>query len=1118
MSATTGTGSAPAVAALMAAKGLTLVGASAGSGKTHRLTEEVIAAIDPGSQDAIALEGLIAVTYTKKAAAELGRRIRRALVEREEFERAQKLPLAYLGTVHAVCLRLVQEFAIDAGLSPEVDVLPGSEARLLNQALEWGLDFDFRQQIQALADTLQLRWDQLRRRTDWLTPVQDIMALARGNRIAAERLPAMAERSLGRLLSLLGPEETDAEALDLALVEALKQAVTNLGRVDDQTNATEKVRGDVAEALRRAETHELLWSDWVRLSKLKPGKAASGAVALLRETGARVDGHPRLREELAELTRGIYEAARVGLVAYDAWKRKRCAVDFVDMVDRALTLVEHSEVSRELRERLQLLVVDEFQDTSPLQLALFVRLHQLTGRSTWVGDKKQCIFEYAGADPALMEAVTSWALAAGGTTEQLPGNWRSRPELVEACSHLFSAAFERHGYGRHEVEVSAQRKPLPELARLPPMGVWYLETTNQEGDAAALAEGVRGLVAEPDATPVVDRTTKKARPLRPGDVAVLVATNLEAERVAGELARRGVHSVIARAGLLATPEGTLTEAALRCLIDPFDTLAVATIDALIGFAGQDPDAWLDSLVVADASRRAAEERGDKPSPRPSSAPVRRLEALRPQADALSPCEALDRVIAVLDLAALCARWPDSEQRLGNLDALRALAAAYEEHCERQREAGTVAGLVRYFAESAAKVLVRDEEIASDDQHIGSGDSAVTVTTYHKAKGLEWPVVVLSSLDRKQRRDAFEVCPETDRTSFDAMDPLGERWIRYWPWPFGAQKTTRLADAAEQSPEGLAVAAREERERVRLLYVGFTRARDHLIIAARIRKEAPAVAWLDELCDSKGQPLIHLPDVVAGVEGDGASIVISGLDGQTMSVPALRRVLDMGTEPPARIRGDESHRWLAPPDAQPLDRPSYWIAPSSAVRDWPDLAPLEVGNAERIGSRLPLGDSKGVSWDVVGNVVHAFLAADVPELAADQRVHRASRLLAAAGLLELLAPAALLQAGDSVRAWVDRKWPGATWHREVPVSAVIATPMGSRRVEGTIDLLIETPDGVVIIDYKSWPGAQTTWQEKARELLPQIAAYAAVLRAAGKNVLSGWLGFVVGGGVVEVKVG
>lgn len=90
----------------------------------------------------------------------------------------------------------------------------------------------------------------------------------------------------------------------------------------------------------------------------------------------------------------------------------------------------------------------------------------------------------------------------------------------------------------------------------------------------------------------------------------------------------------------------------------------------------------------------------------------------------------------------------------------------------------------------------------------------------------------------------------------------------------------------------------------LLYVGFTRARDHLIVAARIRKEAPTVAWLDELCNTKGQPLIHFPDV-AGVEGDGASLVILGLDGRTMSVPVLRRVLDVGTEPPVGIRGDES---------------------------------------------------------------------------------------------------------------------------------------------------------------------------------------------------------------------
>src|ERR1019366_5428067 len=150
------------------AERLTLVGASAGSGKTYRLTEEVAAAIAPG-EGAIDLEGLVAVTYTKRAAADLGARIRRTLVEKGAHARAQRLPLAYLGTVHAVCLRLLQEFAIDAGLSPHVDVVPGSEARLLRQALEWGLAPAFRQRVQELADRLQIRWSPMTERTDWLT-------------------------------------------------------------------------------------------------------------------------------------------------------------------------------------------------------------------------------------------------------------------------------------------------------------------------------------------------------------------------------------------------------------------------------------------------------------------------------------------------------------------------------------------------------------------------------------------------------------------------------------------------------------------------------------------------------------------------------------------------------------------------------------------------------------------------------------------------------------------------------------------------------------------------------------------------------------------------------------
>jgi ATP-dependent helicase/nuclease subunit A len=1094
------------------AERLTLVGASAGSGKTFRLTTEVAEAIAPGDR-AIDLEGLVAVTYTRKAAEELAARIRRTLVEKGAYARAQRLPLAYLGTVHSVCLRLLQEFAIDAGLSPHVDVVPGSEARLLRQALEWGLDPAFRKRVQTLADSLQIRTTPITQRTDWLTPVEDVMTLARSNRIDPGALPAMGERSAAGLLAMLGQPSRDGDALDRDLLAALRRAADAFATIDDNQKNTGEARQTVLEGLHRAKKGRLHWSDWVKLAKVAPGKAAKGAVGPLVRVATRVNEHPRLHAELREYTLSVFAAARAGLVAYDVWKKRRRAVDFVDMIDRALTLLEQRDVADELRDRIRLLVVDEFQDTSPVQLALFVRLHALAERSTWVGDRKQCIFEFAGADPTLMEALSKWVDDEGGKTEQLPYNRRSRPELVDACSHLFAAAFARHGYRAGEVDVKAARLTPGGLSSLPPMGLWALEGKNQDAEADAIAEGVRRLIEAPRLTPVVDRATDEVRDLRPGDIALLVATNAEAERLARALFARGVRATLAQAGLLATPEGTLVDAALRALVDPRDELARATIEALTGFDGEDPDAWLNARMAEAAARRAAREKGEAHRAPPPSILVARLERLATELEGAAPSEALDRVLTVLDVATIACRWPDPEQRLANLDALRAMAFTYEERCAREREAATIAGLLRYFDEAAQVVLVRDEERASDEQHVGAGEGAVTVLTYHRAKGLEWPVVVMASLNKSERRSAFEVSPETDRPEFDPGAPLAGRWIRYWPWPFGGQKKTPLADVAAASPEGAAVAEREARERVRLLYVGFTRARDHLILAARRVPKGHAVQWLDELCDGAQRPLVLLPSGADASEQ--AVITLRGTGDRVVEVRARHWALSGEGEAPARLASSDRHAWFERPRGATPARLPYWIAPSRAPGDWPDLVAPEVREATSIGDRLPLGDGKDVEWDVVGDAVHAFLAADVAGLDRPQRTERAHRILIAARLGALLTADSLLCAGDRLRAWVDSQFPGALWHREYPVTGVIATPGGARRVQGTIDLLLETAGGVVVVDHKSYPGGADRWKDKAREFAPQLGAYAHVLAAAGKSVIGMYVHFTIGGGVVRV---
>lgn len=1082
-------------------RSITLVNASAGSGKTYRLTEEVVRCVRPDAAAPVALEGLVAVTYTRKAAGEIGSRIRGALVGAGQTAHAQRLPLAYIGTVHAVCLRLLQEQAIDAGLSPEVDVVPGNEQRLLRQALERALSPDLRQRIEELAYRLHLRWNPRTKQTDWIAPVSEIMTLARSNRIPADALPAMAERSATRLLELLGQPVNDGVALDRAMLEALERAAQALSHLDEHTGVGKRARELVERTLRKARSGGLSWRAWIKLGKINDSGARAEPLAEVKAVAARVPAHPRLHEELAETTRALYEAAAVGLSAYQEWKASLRVVDYVDMLDRANTLVADPDVAQELRQRLELVVVDELQDTSPVQLALFLGLHRHAGRSMWVGDPKQCIFEFAGADPVLMQSVTDWVAKNGGTIERLVKSYRSRPELVDFCSQLFAGAFATQGLGPEDVVVTANRETPDRLSNLPALGLWTLEAGNVTEDAQAVAEGVRRLLESKDETPIVDRTNGRVRAIRPGDIAILVATNAETERLATELAHRGIRASIARAGLLSTPEGAFVDAALRRILDPRDTLAEAELTALLEFDGQSPDEWLAARIRGDAQTTHAANRH------------RALDLLRELADTLTPSEVLDRVMATLDVTAVAARWPDPHQRTANIEALRRLAKEYEDRCHHEHEPATLAGLLRYFDEAREPTLVRNEELASDHQHVSEGAHAVTLLTYHRAKGLEWPVVVLGSLDRTERRTAFDVSPETDRVALDPDDPLGGRWIRYWPWPFGGLSHSALENRAAASPEGRQIAERERRERIRLLYVGFTRARDHLILVARQAKDQHATHWLDELADDSHQPLLVLPPPVSA-HGD-ATIGVRSRAGSTTAHCARHWTLRPPDDPPARLSDGDMHVVFDRTSTAGPDRPAFRITPSRAREQWPALPELQPIAEERYGARIPLGDATGVSWDTVGAAVHAFLAADRPGLSDAVRLSRATRLLDAANLRRLLAPDALVKASDDLRRFIDARWPAAAWHREIPITSVIATPAGTRRIAGVIDLLLETTAGMVVLDYKSFPGGAIAWTDKARELAPQLAAYARALELAGKPVTETWLVFPVAAGAVRV---
>lgn len=460
------------------------------------------------------------------------------------------------------------------------------------------------------------------------------------------------------------------------------------------------------------------------------------------------------------------------------------------------------------------------------------------------------------------------------------------------------------------------------------------------------------------------------------------------------------------------------------------------------------------------------------------------------------------VLEVLDLERRVLGWPDPEQRSGNLDALRALADRYEETCRVTGAAASLAGMLHYFDQAREERWDGSEMRATDEQHFSQGPGAVVLCTYHRAKGLEWPVVILSSLDAVARDDAFGVKIQSSGGELDPARPLDGRWIRYFPRPLAGRKSFGLAEREALSPQGLEAREEELRERARLLYVGFTRARDHLILVARNKKGKLEPRWLDELRGNDGLPLLRLPAPTDSSENQ--SLAVAGT-----STRVEARVWEIDLEPThAEAMNDttEPLAWRRPPLRAP--RQSYWITPSSAAESWQGVPALRTTEAVRVGPPLRVARQGTVDWAAFGNTVHAFLTADRGQQEPSTRHAVAHRLRLRSECRCRVTDRHERRLAPLCR----RKWPGAIWHREIPIRVRIGSGDSARRVNGEIDLLLETDTGYVVIDHKTYGNPdETAVRQHAERYLPQLAAYGRALETlGGKPVLGYWLHFGIAG--------
>ncbi len=418
-----------------------LVSAGAGTGKTSVLVERFVRA---AQDDGAAVDSILAITFTEKAAAQLKQRVRKRFVELNDVDRARESEAAWISTIHGFCARVLRTHALAAGIDPEFRVLDAVEAERL------ALDaFDG-----ALAEFLERDESAERLR---MIAAYNPTRLADMVRTAYEHL-----RSLGKdpTLPEIDPPRPAGERE--ALVAAAAAALAEVGAPD--LPAVEKAVSKVercADLLGRLPDEALAEHGEIRGLAAKPtAKALKGAAYASYLDAHEAYTHLCLRhgEYLDHVM--LRELIEMYGWRYAKLKRDRSGLDFDDLELLARDLLRGDEgLRRHYAERFTHVLVDEFQDTNPLQNEILELLER--GNLFRVGDERQSIYRFRHADVKVFREHFSKAVEEG-RAEAIGVNFRSRGEVLDAIDLTFS---ELWGEGFEPLTEAPGARDIPPRAQ-----------------------------------------------------------------------------------------------------------------------------------------------------------------------------------------------------------------------------------------------------------------------------------------------------------------------------------------------------------------------------------------------------------------------------------------------------------------------------------------------------------------------------------------------------------------------------------------------------------------------------------------------------------------------------
>lgn len=1058
-----------------------IVSAGAGSGKTRVLVERYLRILERAGAVANPFPQVLAITFTEKAAAEMKERIRQGMRERAEWQLQNPAPAtppwrewltqvegAQVMTFHAFCAALLREFPVEANVDPGFAVADEQESgEWLAKAVEEVLTRAVESESPTL-DSLLLAWG-LNGAVAGLERLYGQMVangwtadeLAKQTRTHLEETARMREREEEQLRL-----QFDAAATTLTGMRGGKLLQRFQQRWPDLAKGLHHSRDD-RERLQIAESClVLLKGNWGRDSTLLQCREQARTLA---QTWATVLRGRILAPQEAELAVMVCDLLRDVEKKYQQRKNERQAIDFDELQMRAIRLLrDHAPVAETLRRRIRYLMVDEFQDTNPVQKELFQRLlpgpagEHVPGKAFVVGDPKQSIYRFRGADVGLYAQTRAECLAAGGREVLLLDNFRSGKGLVTAVNRLFSPLFSdyRCTHPHHDDEDDT------------PVEVWLdtgeAKKDSLEAEAYAVARRIEALLQAGT---------------QPGEIAILFQAMTHVKRFEEALTQLAIpFHVVKGRGFFQQQEVWDVIHALRLLADPDDRLSLVGClrSPLCGISDEtlfrlsrmeewqrQPQRWLEWIK-------------DEPEERLKlSRFVADWERWRRWAGRIPVADLLERIVRETELRETWGTTPRGRQAVANVNKLVRMAQQWEVGVSFS----LTAWLDRLQGTLARHIPETEAPLAPSEQN------RVSLMTIHQSKGLEFPVVFVPGLSRKPQVEWGEIQVDGHWGLVMKIPTAGDweetdRWIRW-----RERETERM-----------------RQESVRLFYVAATRAIRKLVLSGVPQKHKGM---------AKGEPLLSADTWAKWLDGvlgydridwkrgrwsfpddEGAALAVHKIPEEERG--DCEQKIKPGAAFPPLPAATALHRWQPRgwTDADRLEVSvtdltvlancprRYFFAQVLQMPEWEGEA--KAGN---YASTAPLAPRER------GELVHRLLETmvDVPRSDADW-VPTARRLLLERRV-HMNHEQILRQLGPLVHAYI-----GSSYCQEMdaPVEQVREAPFTLERdglqVTGTVDRLHRTRDGRwELVDWKTNELEPDEVEEWAQEYLPQLQLYTLAIR-------------------------